>query len=387
MHLQQSFSKCWTGSIFLLLAICLMACSSTPQPSRHAVQSTGAPSITPVPHPIGTRLPGSGGGTGWLAFHSDTAGFGQDDLYLIKSDGSGQTRLTVRLGAVAPVWSPDGRRIVVDAYRDTGPRVNILAEIYVLNSDGSGLARLTFSPTDDDEEPSWSPDGSQIVWISNADGKFAIYLMQSDGSQQRRLTDSSASNMDPTWSPDGKRLAFTSERDGNAEIYVMNADGSHQRRLTSNAAPDRTPVWSPDGKQLAFYSERDGAPAIYVMKADGLGQTRLLKSAYGLCCYMWSPNGKQIAFVEGKAEISVMKSDGSGRTRLTKNDANFDGEPVWSPDGTKIAFTSQRDGDAEVYVMNADGSEQTRLTYNRGDDHFASWQPRDPSQPDAGLNR
>jgi Tol biopolymer transport system component len=99
--------------------------------------------------------------------------------------------------------------------------------------------------------------------------------MDADGSNQQCLTDNPAWDLEPYWSPDGSRIVFTSNRDGNYEIYVMDADGSNQQRLTDNPARDSHPSWSPDGSRIAFHSNRDGNMEIYMMDADGSNQQRL----------------------------------------------------------------------------------------------------------------
>ncbi|MFC1694264.1 SUMF1/EgtB/PvdO family nonheme iron enzyme, partial [Candidatus Latescibacterota bacterium] len=161
------------------------------------------------------------------------------------------------------------------------------------------------------------------------------------------------------------KIAFSSYRDGNYEIYLMDTDGSNQTRLTFNSAYDSYPSWSPDGSQITFSSYRDGNYEIYVMNADGSNQTRLTYNSGYDWAPAWSPDGSQIAFsyLDGYNEIYVMTADGSNQTRLTNNSVN-DYKPTWSPDGSHIAFQSDRDGNYEIYVMNADGSNQTRLTDN-----------------------
>src|SRR5215204_5639284 len=115
---------------------------------------------------------------------------------------------------------------------------------------------------------------------------------------------------------------------------------------------------------------------IYVMNADGSEQTNISNNTAVDIHPDWSPDGTKIAFASDRAgsyQVYVMNADGSEQTRLT-NPA-FGYQPSWSPDGTEIAFSSSRDGNSEIYVMNADGSEQSRLTNNADIDEQPSWSP------------
>lgn len=246
-------------------------------------------------------------------------------------------------------------------------------EIYVMNADGSGQTNLTNNPAASDLIPAWSSDGKKILFSSNRDGNYEIYLMNPDGSGQTRLTNNPADDLAPQESPDGKKIAFHSNRNGNHQIYVMNVDGSGQTRLTNNSTEDYYPQWLPDGR-IAFSHGNDGT---YMMNADGSGQTRWTTYPGGLYP-VWSPNRRQIAVYVNhypNGEIYVMNADGSDATSLSNPRGWIDYGPTWSPDGKRIAFTSNRDGDDEIYVMNADGSGQTRLTYDPGSDRNAAWQP------------
>jgi Tol biopolymer transport system component len=120
-------------------------------------------------------------------------------------------------------------------------------------------------------------------------------------------------------------------------------------------------------------------PQIFVIGSNGTGETNITRSASGNDSPSWSPDGSKIAFStnrDGNWEIYVMNADGSGATRLTTNRSSDDSAPAWSPDGTKIAFHTDRDGNYEIYVMNADGTAQTNLTKESGaEDASPSWSP------------
>jgi len=245
-------------------------------------------------------------------------------------------------------------------------------EIFVMNADGSDQKRLAKNL--DDWDYAWSPDSKHIAFNSDRNRNYEIYVMNADGFGQRNLTKNPASDCDYAWSPDSKHIAFISDRDGNEEVYIMNAGGSDQRRLTNNAAYESYPSWSPDGRRIAFFSDRNRNLEIFVMNTDGSDQKRLTKSL-DIFEYTWSPDSKHIAFNcihDGNWEIFVMKADGSGQTNLTNNPA-LDWDYNWSPDSKHIAFISDRDGNEEVYIMNADGSGQTNLTNNPAWEWRPTW--------------
>ncbi len=247
---------------------------------------------------------------------------------------------------------------------------------------------------------------AKIAFSSNRDGNAQIYLMDTDGTNQVRLTNNGANDESPRWSPNDSRLVFQSDRDnpfsGAFDIYAMNANGSGQTRLTSDPNDDRNAVWSHDGTKIAFQSARNGVNyQLYVMNADGGGQVNIGNSNANDTQPAWSPDGSKIAFASdrdhsGANSIYVMNSNGTNQTRLTFSAATFtDEQPVWSPDGSKLVFTSTRDStidtwqetdddgnvltrsrvniNKEVYVMNADGSNQMRLTNQLGNDDSPAW--------------
>ena len=118
---------------------------------------------------------------------------------------------------------------------------------------------------------------AMVAFVSNRDGDTDIYSMKSDGSNQRKLTDNAAEDLEPNWSPDGNRIVFVSDlnQTGKLDIYSMKADGTDQNRLTDDKALDVEPAFSPDANKIVFTSTRDGDQEIFSMNTDGSGQRRL----------------------------------------------------------------------------------------------------------------
>ncbi len=251
--------------------------------------------------------------------------------------------------------------------------------IYVINADGSEQRRVLFHGQAL-AYPEWSPDGSQIVFHKHqSDEVVSINVMDADGSNERRLTHTETYDAAPVWSPDGLQIAFTRDED----IWIMNADGSDQRLLMDDPVAANGADWSPDGSQIVFESGRHGNTEIYVMDSDGRNLRRLTENDAEDWWPTWSPDGSSIAFMstlDGDWEIYVIDADGGNLRQLTENSVDDRG-PAWSPDGTRIAFVSNRDtglpNDTEIYVMNADGSDQERITESSGFEWGVDWRPSD----------
>jgi TolB protein len=277
------------------------------------------------------------------------------------------TVLTGCGGSSAPAPGP-----IVFAGHPDGPGFN---NILVMNPDGTGVRRLT--RRDGDVAPSWSPDGTQIVFeragfVEGCDEDTScasIWIMGADGTGERRLTPVSTRSEAPDWSPDGDRILFHRWDPDGIHVYVMSVDGSGLRQLTDGPASDEGPVWSPDGKRIAFTREVDREfieSDVYVMNVDGTEQRRLTHDGYSYA-EAWSPDGETISVTRGPDDediftVAVVNADGSEERTLLPPGEDGSG-PEWSPDGSQIAFirSDVNLGESEIWVMDADGGNARKL--------------------------
>ncbi len=261
------------------------------------------------------------------------------------------------------------------------------SKIKMINPDGTG----EFTVTGRGSRPSWSPDGSQIVFkcvTGKGNEQFDLFIINGDGSGLRQLTNTPDCNeRNPDWSPAEDKIVFHADyrdpSDGAArDIWVINADGSGLENLTNSPGmADGHAAWSADGAQIAWSRfDLDAQTSnIWAMDADGSNPVQLTDDPVGNNCFpAWSPDGAQIAFVstrDGDYEVYVLDvADAAagawGEEVNVTNHPAYDRYPAWSPDGSKIVFSSAR-GERERrwgYVMNADGSD-VQLIY---DDSFDS---------------
>jgi Tol biopolymer transport system component len=277
-------------------------------------------------------------------------------IYTMKADGSDVRLLTDNVPGVVyryPVLSPDGSRVAFTRHESSDHA------LYIVDVDGNNLRRLTASSVSV-ADPAWSPDGSKIAYLRGYDATYGgvanmttcgseIYVMDVFSRNQINLTQG-AGGADPTWSPDGTRISFSSSRDRNFDIYVMNADGSGVKRLTYTEWAEAEPAWSPDGRSIAY--------------------TANLRTMSVVCGFM-STGRPGEPTDDVMTSVYVMNADGTNPTKLATTDGGM--EPAWSPDGTQLALVINVKGDTQVYVTDANGTSLTQLTTDSTQKASPSW--------------
>jgi Tol biopolymer transport system component len=223
------------------------------------------------------------------------------DVLVIGSDGSGLEQ--VALGARAPAWSPDRRRL---AYESDIDPYELAGSVTIARLDGSGSVRVKAINHFSDVGPIWSPSGTELAFqAQRIDGsRFWIYVVRADGTRKRRL----AAGHDPSWSPDGRRLAFISNCPliNNCALFTIDSDGKHKRRLSRKGEYVVAAAWSPKGGTLAYVAGTKADPyggpprnlRVETVSADGKRVHVLAREPAGSLIWwrspVWTPDGRRI---------------------------------------------------------------------------------------------
>ena len=342
------------------------------------------------------------------------------DVYLANADGSDERKMAFRPGNSA--WSPDSKRLVFQmTARDSSVPNNSDIFIYTIETDT--IEPIVVSPFFD-SDPNFSPDGRSIVYASDIDGNFEIYTKVLATGEVRRLTNNPAHESFPSYSPDGTQILFNSDREKeNNDVYLMNADGNGVRKITDSPGWDAAPLnsWSRDGTQLLILSDREGPESVYIINIDPFapklvsqdiesdhpldasfspdGKRVLYQTQDGIRLLdlqskddkfvfktsagggpVMSPDGQRILFldrIDDNTELCLVNVDGSGFVNISQSPSK-EMTPTFSPDGTRIAFASNRAAGTstfEIYVMNADGTDTKMIYGDRAMSINPTWSP------------
>jgi len=248
--------------------------------------------------------------------------------------------------------------------------------VYGMQTDGSDLVRWTSGP-DNARQPTMRADGTFAYVTESNGGRSMIWIAGGSEDEERALF----VGLEPAWAPDGTRLAFSANVEGVSQVYTAALDGGAPLQVTEEDAYAGQPTWSPDGTRLAYVVEREGNWDIWSADADGGEARRLTEDPAMDWSPSWSPDGSKLAFVSnrgGSHQIYVMEADGTKARVLSDLTAGAEA-PTWSPDGFWLAFvayTGEGTGinAREIHLMRYDGHSQVRLTHNDNDDTEVDWQ-------------
>ena len=189
---------------------------------------------------------------------------------------------------------------------------------------------------------------SKIVFHSNMDGNYEIYIMDDDGTNIQRLTHHPDKDKLPRWSPDGKQIAFVKEKrwapvqkTQQVDVFIMNQDGSQLQQITDHPGLNIQPEWSPDGKYIAFLSSRSGDWNIYKIDLATREITQLTENPGGITINLqgWSPDGKQIAYTVSYNTVYLMDADGRRHQLFLPREGTDYFSFRWSPDGNEVLYS------------------------------------------------
>ena len=351
----------------------------------------------------------------------------QGSIWTLPSTGGAAKRITdIFNDARQPAWSPDGKWIAFFGYRDGG------YDLWAVAPDGSGQHKLTWGPYDD-REPAWSHDGTRIAFSSDRGnplgGSYNIWMLDLRSGEIRQLTHSPAENYMPSWSPDDSEIAFASTREGGTSVWAVAVANSQERKVSSANGHVDAPSWGPGGRivyhvdaERASRLEVDGkpltagenafafraswaSPSEFYYVSDGKIRERSLTGAeartveftaalqvtrarythkrdfdstiprkvLGIVRPVISPDARRVAFA-AVGDIYVMPV--GGKPENITHDQALDTDPAWSPDGSQLAYSSDKGGGLlQLWVRDMKTGRDRQLTHLATQPMGATWSP------------
>ena len=295
---------------------------------------------------------------------------------------------------VQPAWSPDGSRVIFVRGREAGHKLQpgdvfgiwIDADVFALDLRSAKEERLVESAFN----PSFSPDGAHIAVDASWAGPRRIWLLDGQGhNPQQATTDTSEeiAHLAPRWSPDGKKIVFQNAQRTKYDIRVVNLETKQLSAITDDFPSDIWPVWSPSGNFIYFSSDRGGGLNVWRAPVDAAGalagplEQVTTGAGYDVEVAL-SPDGKRIAFTTLRQNADLWRLPVSPQTGLPAGEPSAlvsttreDSRGAWAPDGSAIAFNSDRSGEMNIWLQSlADGSTR-QLTSGSGGDFQPNWSP------------
>jgi Tol biopolymer transport system component len=318
----------WLGIMVVGVIIGWILLSAPQAVRRSAEQPPQADCSSLVREPVTSDLSNGLLAMGWRYLNSASS-TKKDGFLLLGANGVLEQRLELEHKVYGLAWAPDGEQVVFSNE----------SNLFVMDADGGNLHQVPLPNADQErrlEKPAWSQDGGLIFFpwqvADSTTPDLEIFAVQPDGSGLRQLTDAAASSFAPALSPNGKQIVFVSNRDGNNKLYLMNIDGSDQQVLAGDAAQASSPAWSPDGRWIVFLSDQTGSWAIHITAVDGSGSCLLASPEQKVSAPVWSPDGDWIYFIRAMGTLMAIRPD-SQDLRFVYQNTSFTVlySPAWKP--------------------------------------------------------
>ena len=256
---------------------------------------------------------------------------------------------------------------------------DMIYRLHVSDYDGR-RAQILLESREPIMSPAWSPDASQIAYVSFETDLPRIYIQDLATGQRRQVTNFSGINSSPVWSPDSRRLAMVLSKDGSPDIYVLDLATDQLSRLTDHPRAETEPSWSLDSQSVLFTSDRTGQPQIYKADVSGGGfPERLTFDCFYCAKGQFLPDGVNLVHVrrntrqDNNYSIALLNVETSRVITLT--DTALDESPSVAPNGSMIMFGTTFNGRGVLDAVSIDGRVKFRLPSSQGDVREPSWSP------------
>lgn len=334
-----------------------------PLPSIRPLTSYSGLEREPKISPDGTRIVFSWAGGGSSELNNDW------DIYVKLNNDENPLRITDEPGEDrSPVWSPDGSRIAYIRYENGD------CNIYLVSALGGTSQRLAPCTLNTLPDLAWSPDGQWLAYSDRdkREDPHSIYLLSPETGEKKKITTPPSNfwgDLDPEFSPDAKKIALTRYAgEGLQDLYTIDIDGSNEQRLTFDNMNMNSYVWSTNSNYIYFSSNAGGGNQLWRISASGGRPTLFLLSESDIGLPSASSGNEKLAYVKDDFDVNIWKLEAEdnlakpGTKEKYIASTKWDMHPNMSPDGSKIAFTSNRSGSYEVWVADRDGLNLVKLT-------------------------